>query len=103
MDGDETRTLNQVGALDRLWTKTQVRHSHRSGFLRIVNEIALRVIGRFFADDLDRILVGTNSTVGAESPKQRAYLTPRLGVEMRIKRQACKCHIVQNTYAEMIL
>jgi hypothetical protein len=53
--------------------KAQVRDGHGAGFLRVVYEEALGVVVGFFTDDLDRVLVGANGTVGAEAVEHAAY------------------------------
>ena len=57
--------LDQIWGMDRLGAETQVRGGNRAGFLRVVNEVALSVVRGFLADDLDRVLVGSDGSVGA--------------------------------------
>jgi len=55
--------LNQVGSINGMGTKAQVRNGDGSGFLRIIVEKALGIIGGLFTDDFDRVLVGTHCTI----------------------------------------
>src|SRR5215471_11641297 len=87
MDSDEVGALDQISALNRIESKAQVRHGHGPGLLRVVDEISLRVIWRFFADDLDRVLISADGAVGAQAPEQGAYLVSGFRGEVRIERQ----------------
>src|SRR5688572_5678172 len=63
--GHKIRLLcfDQIGSADRLWSKAQVRHSHRAGLFRVIVEVALSKVARLFADDLDRVLVCTDGAI----------------------------------------
>ena len=67
MAADEIRLGDEVGGANRLRPEAQMRNRHRAGFLRVVNEIALREVVGVFADDFDRFLVGADRAVRAES------------------------------------
>ena len=72
MARDEIRAGDQIGRADRLRAEAQMRHRHRAGLLRVIDEIALRVIVRLLADDLDGIFVRADRAVGTEAVEQRA-------------------------------
>ena len=69
--GNEIGLLHQVGRPNRLRTEAQVRHGHRTGLLRVVHEVALRIQIGFVTDDLDRRLVRTDGAVAAERVEHR--------------------------------
>ena len=46
MTRDEIRLADQIRRTNRLRPEPQMRHRHAAGFLRVINEIALRVIVR---------------------------------------------------------
>ena len=71
--GDEGRAVDQVGGADRLRAEAQVRDGDRAGLLRVVDEVALGVVVRLLADDLDGVLVGADRAVGAEAVEERAH------------------------------
>ena len=70
--GHEAGTLHEVGGPNRPRPEPQVRRRPRSRLLRVVDEEALRVPGRLFADDLDRVLVRPNSSVRAKAVEHAA-------------------------------
>ena len=72
MAGDEVRFRNQVAGVDRLRSEAQVRDRHRAGFLRVVDEISLRVIVGVLADDLDGVLVRAHRAVRAQAVEHGA-------------------------------
>ncbi len=41
------------------------------GLLGVVDEVALRVVGRVLADDLDGVLVGAHRAIGTEAVEER--------------------------------
>src|SRR5439155_8658383 len=57
----------QVRSVDGAWSKAQVRGCYRSRFLRVVNEVALRIILCLLTDDLDRVFVGSYRAIRAEA------------------------------------
>ena len=103
MHGDEVRALNQIRTLDRLLAKTEVRNRLATGFLRVINEIALRVERGVLADDLDGVLVGADGAVAAVSIKDSASIFGIFGDEGRIPRQRMLGQVVVDTDGEVIL
>src|SRR6185369_15533869 len=103
VDSNEVCALYQIGALDRLRTKAQVRHGHRAGLLRVVNKIALRIVGRFLANNLDRVLVRADRAVGSQAPEQCSHLSGGFSGEIRVVGQAVEGDVIFNTDAEMVL
>ena len=65
MAGHEVRLVrfDEIRCADGFWSKAQVRHGHRAGFLRVVVEVALGEVVGLFADDLDRVLVRADCAV----------------------------------------
>ena len=57
--------FDQVCGFDRALTETQVRHCNTAGFLRVVIKICLSVHICVVTDDLDGVLVCSNSTVSS--------------------------------------
>ena len=80
-----------------------MRGGHRSGLLRVVNEVALGKVRRFAADDLDRVLVGAHGAVRAEAVEQRAHRLRVFGREGRIVTQAGVRDVVVNANREVVL
>jgi hypothetical protein len=67
MARNEVRLTHQIGRMNRLRTKSQMRNSDRSRLLGIVNEVSLRLEACIFRDNLDRIFVGTDRAIRAQS------------------------------------
>ena len=101
--GHEIGRRNQVARMDRLRPEAQVRSGHRAGLLRVVDEVALRVIVGLLADDLDRVLVGAHRAVGAQAVEQRAHRARLFGRKARIVGQAGVRHVVVDADGEVIL
>jgi hypothetical protein len=96
MDGDEIWSLNQVGTLDRAWAKAKMGDSHSARFFGVIDKIALGEIVGFLTYDLDRVLVGADSAVGAKPPEQSADLILRLRIEVCIERQTGERNVIGN-------
>ena len=103
MAGDEIGLAHQVDRANRLGPEPQVRDGHRAGLLRVIDEVALRVVVGVLADDLDRVLVGADRAVRAEAVEHRAHHLVGLGGELRIARQAVVGHVVVDAHREVVL
>src|SRR5512133_883618 len=82
--GHELSMADLVRGADRLGAKAQVRNGNRAGFLRVVDEVALRAIIGFFTDDLDRVLVRANGAIGTQAEEYARYRGGLQGLEGRI-------------------
>ena len=69
---DELRVAHKVRGADCVGAEAQVRYGYAAALLRVVNKIRLREVGGFVADNLNRVLVGADSAVGAEPVEYRA-------------------------------
>ena len=87
MAGDEVRRGDGVLTGDRLIAETQVRHRDAAGLLRVVDEVGLDILVGVVADDLDRVLVGSDGTVAAEAPEHAGGGAGRFGDDHFIDRQ----------------
>ncbi len=65
--GHEVRRGDEVGGADGLGPEAQVGDRDGAGLLGVVDEVALGVVGRVLADDLDGVLVGAHGAVRAEA------------------------------------
>ena len=70
--GDEVRAGHGVLRLDRGIAETQVGYRDTAGFLGVVNKVRLNIFLGIVADNLDRVLVGTDRTVSAQTPEHAA-------------------------------
>ncbi len=102
MPGDEVGLAHQVDRADWFRPKAQVRDGDRARLLRVIDEVALRVIFRAFADDLDGIFVRAHRAVRAQTVKHRANHIVGFGREFRVHRQAGVGNVVGNADGEMI-
>ena len=71
--GDKAGSSDQIGGFDRLGAEAQMRDRDRSRFFRVVHEISLRMIGRVFPDNFDRVFVCADGAVRTQSIKNRAH------------------------------
>ena len=55
--------------MDRFGPKAQMRYCLGTGFFRIIDEIALRVHGRAFTDDLNGIFIRADCPIRAKPEK----------------------------------
>ncbi len=83
VDADHVGRLDQIGRADLIVAESQVRDGHSTGLLRVEHEVALDELVRAVPDDLDRVLVRTNSAVGAQAEEHRSDRCMRHG-EVRV-------------------
>ncbi len=105
MAGDKIRLIgfNKIWCADGFGTKTQMRHGHCAGFLRVVIEVALCEILCLFTDDLDRVLVRAHSSVRTETEEHATYHAFRFDGEGRVYGEGGVGDIVVDAYSEVIL
>ena len=65
----EVRLFYIVSGLDRLVSETQVGNSNASGLFGIVLEVSLYFLVRVVAYDFNAVLVGSDSSVTAQTPE----------------------------------
>ena len=87
--GHEVGVVDEICGPDRVRAETQVRDRHRARLLGVVDEVALRVLRRVLADQLDRGLVGAHRAVAAETEEHRLHrggrhTEGRLGVQRQV-------------------
>ena len=102
MARDEIGAGHQIRGTDRLRPEAQVGNRHRAGFLGVINEVALRVIIRAFADDLDGILICADRAVRAQAVKHCANHVVGFGREIGVHREAGLRDIVVDADGEMV-
>ena len=100
--GDEAGRGDQIGRLDRVWPKSQMRNRLRAGFVGIVDEVALRILFRVFGDDLHAVLVGANRAVGAQTVENRAGGLGRLDREVLFDGEAAERDVVLDAEGEAV-
>src|ERR1700737_2945073 len=104
MAGDEIRRADQIWSVDRLWSEAQVRDSNRAGLLRVIDKVALGKQVGSLANDLDRVLVRADRSVGAQAIEQAAHGAGGFDIEAsRVDRQAGMTDVVVDTDGEVLL
>ena len=103
MTGNKVCLVDQVGGFDRLMTETKVGHCNTTGFLGVIIEVSLCVHIGIIADDLDRVLVCTYSTVGTKTPELTVYSSFRSGNKRCAKLQGKVGNIIYDTDGELFL
>ena len=77
-------TCYEVSLIDVIWasdwvvTKTKVRNCDTTCLLGVILEVCLNILIRVVANDLDGVLVRTDSTVAAQTP-ELALLGAKIG------------------------
>ena len=97
---DEAGVSDQIGRTDRVRTETKMGDRHRPRLLRVVHEVSLHVEVGFFADDLDRILVGADRSVCSEAEEDGSDDRVGLDVEFRIPVERKVGHVVDDSDRE---
>ena len=99
----EVGSIYKIGRTDRSVTETQVRASEAARLLRVVGEVSLTVFVGVLTDDLHRVLVGTDCTVGTQAVE--FSLIGRLVAEslFRKKGKRGEIEIIHDTHSEVIL
>ena len=101
MAADEARLPDQVARAQGSRAEAQVRDGHRAGLLRIVDEVSLRVVAGPLADDLDRVLVGSDGAVGAKAEEDRPHHVAGLDVELAVVVEGKMGHVVDDAHGEV--
>jgi len=101
--GHEVRLADEVGGADGVGAEAQVRCGDGTGLARVVDEVALRVVGRLRADDLDGVLVCADGPIRAQSIEERTHGLGVFGGELGIVVQAAVGHIVVDADGEAVL
>ena len=68
--GDEVGFIHKIDGPNRFGTETQMGNRYGTGFAGIIGEIALSMIGRIFADNLDGVLIGANGSIRSQAIEQ---------------------------------
>ncbi len=97
----EVSRFDIIGRTNRAVAETQMGFRNAAGFLRIIFEISLNVLVRIIADNLDRVLVGTNCTIGTEAPELAADDSVRLDIH-RYERNRQIGYIIIDADGEML-
>ena len=92
-----------VGRLDFLISEPQVADSDTTGFFRVVLEVRLCIFIRIVTDDLDTVLIRTNSTVRSQSPEFAGNLACRFAVRHLAWRKRKSCYVICNRNSEFLL
>ena len=81
MTADEMRLREEIGGANRFRPEAQMRHCHRAGLLRVVNEVTLGVVVCVLPDDFDALLVRAHGAVGTETVEQSSECLAALNAE----------------------
>ena len=100
---DKVSSIDLIRALDRSLAKTQMADGQAAGLLGVIGEISLSIHVCMVTNDLDGVLVGTNSTIGTETIELAADSTGRSSIEQFADGQAGMSQVVIDTNGEMIL
>ncbi len=93
---------HQVRRGDRLVAEAQVRSRVAARLLRVVCEIGLAIFVGRTTDDLDRVLVGTHRTVGAQTEEQRFERAGLGQRDLLAHGQRTERHVVHDTHRELV-
>ncbi len=99
----EVGGVHQIGRADGLVAETEVRAGEAARFLRVVCEVCLAILVGVVADDLHRVLVGTYSTVSAETEEFSFVGAGVAEGDFGHQGQRCECHVVYDAESEVVL
>ena len=99
----EVRCGHQIGRADGRVAKTQVRAGEATRLLRVVREVSLAILVGGVADDLHRVLVGTNGTIGTKTVELSLEHTLATECHLFNLRQRGERHVVDDTHGEVVL
>ena len=102
MTCDEISGFYIIGRADRPVPETQMALRDPERFLGVVLKVGLREFARVRIDDLDRIFVRADSSVGSESPELAADHPGILRVDLFIFRERQVRHIIDDTDREAV-
>ena len=97
MAGNEISLVDKVGRLDRCLTETQVRNCYAARLLGVICEVSLCIKVGVVTDDLDGVLVCTNSTVSAKTPELTSSCSLRSRIELALGLKRKSCNVVLDT------
>ena len=100
--GHEVRLLDEVGGADGAGAEAQVGDRDGARLLGVVDEVALGVVLRLLADDLDGVLVGAHRAVGAEAEEDGAHAVVGVDVEVGVDRDRGVGHVVHDADREVV-
>ena len=100
---NEVRLAYQIGGLDGLFAEAEVGHCDTAGLLGVIIEVCLCIHIGVVADDLDGVLVGTDSTVCAQTPELAADCAFGSGNDLFAAVEGQVCDIVRDTDGEGLL
>ena len=103
MDGNQVRFVNEIGAVDRVRPKTQMRNGERARLFGIIDKVALGIIVGLFADNLNRILVGADCAIRTQAPENRTYRFVGFDIKVVVILQMGVADIINNANRKMIL
>ena len=103
MASHEVRGGHEIGRADGRVAETQVRAGEATRLLRVVREVSLAILVGGVADDLHRVLVGTNGTIGTKTVE--LSLEHALATECHFLnlRQRGDRYVVDDTHGEVVL
>ena len=67
--GNKVRLTDEIGCLDLLTAKTQMRDGDTAGFFTVIREVCLSIHLGIVIDNADSLLIGADSTVRAKTPE----------------------------------
>ncbi len=93
----------QVGRLDGLRSKPEVRNCHRTRFLGVILEVTLGVVVSLFTDDLDRVLIRSHCAVCTQAKEHRLDYVITQNLKGWVPSQVGVGDIVNNANGEVVL
>jgi len=100
---NEVRSIYQVSRTDRSITETQVRTSETTRLLGVVREVSLTVFVGVVTDNLNRVLVGTYSTVSTQTVEFSFEHTFTAQSDFFFLRKRSERNVVYDTDSEVVL
>ena len=103
MAGNKVRSVHLIGRTDRAVAETEVRAGEAARLLGVVREVSLTVLVGVVADNLNRVLVSTDSAVSSQAIELSLEHSFAAQWNLLNLRKRSKGDIIHDTYSEMIL
>ena len=94
--------LYQVTSNDRLISKTQMGTGYTTGFLCVIFKICLYILICMVTNDLNGILICTNSTIGSKPPELTAYSAWCCYLDLISYWKRSKGKVIIDTYCKVV-
>ena len=102
MAGDKVSLVYIICGMNRLVTEAEMRYGKTAGLLRVICEVSLSLLVGIIADDFNRIFVGADGSVRADTPEFAGDGPGRNGIRILGIGKRQMCNVVFDADCEVI-